>query len=154
LFVLGGEWGQNFSVKKYDFDENLIDEYTVALYATDIKLLPEQTEITNDELPVTDYQLTNYPNPFNPSTEIRFQITDFRHNENTKIEIFNLKGQKVKTLDPYNSLTFASKELKRSKSITWNGTSDSGNPVSSGVYLYELKVDGKVVGSRKMLLMK
>jgi len=92
--------------------------------------------------------LNNYPNPFNPTTEIRFQISDFRENEALEIEIYNLKGQKVKTL-PINSFTH-----QPINSVSWNGTNQAGQPVSSGLYYAILTQNGKVLASNKMVLMK
>ena len=87
----------------------------------------------------------NYPNPFNPSTEIRFQISDFSELGSAEISIYNLKGQKVKTIDVILSGVEGS--------VTWNGTDDSEKPVSSGIYFYKLKA-GDFQVTRKMLLMK
>ncbi|MDA3813457.1 MAG: carboxypeptidase regulatory-like domain-containing protein, partial [Candidatus Cloacimonetes bacterium] len=88
--------------------------------------------------------LDNHPNPFNPSTTIKFSI----HND-SKVEliIYNIKGQKIKTLaqDEYT---------KGSHSIIWNGIDELNEPVSSGVYFYKLKVNGKTEGVKKMLLLK
>jgi hypothetical protein len=95
----------------------------------------------------------NYPNPFNPTTTISFNISA-QNAEEAKIEIYNSKGQKVKTLDCCNSFAAASKELTHSKSVVWNGTDESGTKVSSGIYLYKLIVDDRFVSSRKMVLMK
>ncbi|MDP8200672.1 MAG: choice-of-anchor Q domain-containing protein [Candidatus Tenebribacter burtonii] len=86
----------------------------------------------------------NYPNPFNPTTTINFSIP-----KNSKIDlsIFNIKGQKVKTL--------ANSELtKGTHSIIWNSDDDYNKPVSSGVYLYKLNVDGKTEAVKKCLLLK
>ncbi len=145
LFVLGGEWGQNFSVKKYDFNENLLAEYSVGLYSTDIKLLPIETNSTQNPIPNTQYHLSNYPNPFNTSTEIRFQTSEFRQIDHAEIEIYNLKGQKVKTLP-------VSPSQSHTVSIIWDGTDNSGIPVTSGIYFYKLNLPESPV--RKMILLK
>jgi hypothetical protein len=86
----------------------------------------------------------NYPNPFNPTTTISFSI----QNEcEVEISIYNIKGQKVKQ--------FISSRLSAGNhSIVWNGDDESGNAVSSGVYLYELTVNGKSEIVNKCLLMK
>ncbi|MEA2095659.1 MAG: right-handed parallel beta-helix repeat-containing protein [Candidatus Cloacimonadota bacterium] len=97
------------------------------------------------------FNLSNYPNPFNPTTTISFNLTT-EYTENTEIVIYNLKGQKVKTLDCSNLFAAASKQLMHS--ITWNGTDDFGKPVSSGIYFYKLVSDGKNIASKKMLLLK
>ena len=85
----------------------------------------------------------NFPNPFNPSTTISYQLP-----KNSKVEltIYNLKGQKVQTL------TNEFKD-KGNHTVTWEGDDELGNPVTSGIYFYKLKADDfqKV---KKMILMK
>ena len=85
----------------------------------------------------------NYPNPFNPTTSISFNL---KKADNVSLEIFNLKGQKVKTL-------VDEKLPADNNTVIWNGKDENGNPVSSGVYLYKLK-SGKYTSSKKMILMK
>jgi len=87
--------------------------------------------------------LGNYPNPFNPTTTIYFDASNLH--ESTQIEIYNMKGQVVKTFD----VTLSGVE----ESVTWNGTDDNDKPVSSGVYYYVLK-SGIVIDSKKMVLLK
>ncbi len=99
----------------------------------------EENEIA---LPVN---LSNHPNPFNPSTTISFSVA--QNSDFVNLEIFNIKGQKIKTL-VHNEFT------KGSHSIIWNGDDESGNNVSSGVYLYKLKVNGKMEAVRKCILLK
>ncbi|MDP8202622.1 MAG: T9SS type A sorting domain-containing protein [Candidatus Tenebribacter burtonii] len=92
-----------------------------------------------------DYRLSNYPNPFNPFTLIQFTLPD--DVENPVVEIFNIKGQKIKTL--------ANNELTKGKHSTiWNGDDEFGKPVSSGVYFYKLNVNGKTESVKKCLLLK
>ena len=88
----------------------------------------------------------NYPNPFNPITTICFDLPV--NIENPVIEIFNIKGEKIRTLCafPYGSLG--------TSSVVWDGTDNNRNPVSSGVYLYRIKTDEGVSISKKMLLLK
>ncbi len=85
----------------------------------------------------------NFPNPFNPETTISF---DMPKAGNARLDIYNVKGQLVKTLfdgtAPYG---------KTSK--VWNGTDNSGNAVTSGVYFYRLSTDNHSE-TRKMMLMK
>ena len=63
--------------------------------------IPIQGEIPNAVLKTCLNM--NYPNPFNPSTEIRFQLSDISEIESAEITIYNIKGQKIKTLDCGNS---------------------------------------------------
>jgi predicted outer membrane repeat protein len=102
--------------------------------------------ISNNQLPKTNNQLTNYPNPFNPSTTISFQVNT-EITENTKLVIYNLKGQKIKTYPIILS------EVEGQSSIVWDGADQSGKSVTSGIYFAKLK-SGKFEQTRKMLLMK
>lgn len=86
----------------------------------------------------------NYPNPFNPITTISFSLAD--NVENAKIEIFNIKGQKIKTL--VNSYL-----EKGTHNVVWNGTDKSGKKVVSGLYFYKLTT-GKETAVKKMLLLR
>jgi len=85
----------------------------------------------------------NYPNPFNPQTVIKFQLSKEMPVE---VNIYNIKGQKVRTL-------INEKKEAGSHSVVWNGNDDNNCPVSSGVYFYRL-VTGEVISSKKMLLLK
>ena len=75
--------------------------------------------------------LPNYPNPFNPLTNIRFFLAK---QQKVKIEIFNLAGQKIRTL--------WSGALDRGlHQITWDARDDAGQLQSSGIYFYRVKTD-------------
>ena len=99
-----------------------------------------------DDNPIVSHVVdlgNNYPNPFNPETTINYSLK-----ENTKISlnIYNIKGEKVKTL--VNKLLPAGEH-----SIIWKGKNDSGKSVTSGVYFYKLKA-GEFNCTKKMILMK
>jgi len=114
----------------------------------------EISSVENYELQIVNYELSNYPNPFNPSTEIRFQILDFSELESVEISIYNLKGQRVKNLSP--SLChpeFIEGRGENTYSVSWNGTDQNNRPVASGIYFYKLR-SGDIELSRKMLLLK
>ena len=83
----------------------------------------------------------NYPNPFNSQTTIRFELARSGHVE---LSIYNTVGQKIKTL--VNTTLDGGRYQ-----IVWNGTTDSGRYVSSGVYLAHLQVGGHRL-LRKMIL--
>lgn len=85
----------------------------------------------------------NYPNPFNPSTNIEFVL--FKSGQ-VEIEIFNILGQKVRTL--------VNSHLKAGhKVVDWDGKDDQGREVTSGLYFYRIQA-GDFVESKKMLLLK
>ena len=85
----------------------------------------------------------NYPNPFNPTTNIEFSL---KKSGNVELVIYNITGQKVKTL--------VSGEMEAdTHRITWNGKDDRGNTVSSGTYFYRLQTS-EYTKTRKMLMLK
>jgi len=124
----------------------------------DVYLLSEPIYVSADdnELPKTNYDLQNHPNPFNPSTTISFSLNT-ENTESAELIIYNLKGQKVKSLPVVLSDAkhrIEGRGVSNQYSLTWQGTDQNKNPVSSGIYLYQLKVDGEVNQTRKMLLLK
>ena len=110
----------------------------------------ELTNVDDDLSLIGNRLIGNYPNPFNPSTTISFELNS-ENIEDAIIEIYNLKGQKVKTLDCSNLFAATSKQLMHF--ITWNGTDQNNKPVSSGIYFYKLK-SGNFEQTKKMILMK
>ena len=101
---------------------------------TDVTIPPLQSLILHQ----------NYPNPFNPETTISFTLKDPALS--LKLNIYNIKGQLVKTL--YDGAL-----QKGQHSFVWNGTDETNCQVSSGVYFYRLS-NGKESRQRKMVLMK
>ena len=89
--------------------------------------------------------LGNFPNPFNPYTSIRYQVSGIEP-ENVRIDVFNIRGQLVKTL--INEI----KEVGE-HTVTWYGVDQTGNSVSSGVYFYRMETN-TVTEIRRMVLIK
>jgi len=88
-------------------------------------------------------KIQNYPNPFNPTTNIVFFTTE--GTENTEISIYNIKGQKVRTL--------VDEMLPSGKhTIIWNGNDMHNNQVASGVYFSVMKTGKQVIRNRMILL--
>lgn len=85
----------------------------------------------------------NFPNPFNPTTTIRYDLA-----ENSKIQltIYNILGQQIRTL--VNQALPAGRYQ-----AVWDGRNDAGSQVSSGIYIFRLKTE-KFVKANKMLLIK
>ncbi len=103
------------------------------------------TGVSVDDIVNTTTSLKgNYPNPFNPSTTISFDTAQTSSFVN--LEIYNMKGQKVKTL--VNGALASGKHK-----IIWKGKDDSGKPVSSGIYFYKIKT-GNYTSTKKMILLK
>ncbi|MCK4654018.1 MAG: T9SS type A sorting domain-containing protein [Candidatus Cloacimonetes bacterium] len=109
------------------------------------KLLIEPSGVENEIIQNKDISLRNYPNPFNPTTTISFSVT--QTSSFVTLEIYNIKGQKVKTL--VNEVLPAGEH-----SVGWDGKDENNKPVSSGVYFYKLKVNDKTIDTKKCLLLK
>ena len=104
---------------------------------------PKEVEIEEGELPVPIgvTLAQNYPNPFNPSTRISFGTPDTRHLE---LVIFDIMGRPVRTL--FDIVLDAG-----TYTVEWDGTSDGGQPLPSGLYIYQLRAGNQRL-ERKMLL--
>ncbi|MCF7793913.1 MAG: carboxypeptidase regulatory-like domain-containing protein [Candidatus Cloacimonetes bacterium] len=131
-----------------------MDGYEISIIEDVIVNLGETTTVNfiltpevniDDILNAEDIQLSNYPNPFNPTTTISFNVA--QTSSFVTLEIFNIKGQKVKTL--LNSLLSAGHF-----ECIWNGKDSNNKRVSTGEYFAKLKIDGEEVEVKKMLLMK
>ena len=100
--------------------------------------------VDNDNITADKFELKgNYPNPFNPTTKIRF--TNDRAT-NVKVTVYSLKGEKVATImnKQVNSGTY---------DVSWNGKNTSGKVVPTGMYLYDIESDGRRLQG-KMLFLK
>ena len=102
--------------------------------------LPDRSIVIHDKI-ITN--LTNYPNPFNPDITISFLLK-----QDTKLElsVYNIKGQKVKTLVQDN----LAKGLHK---LVWDGKDSVNKQVASGIYFYKINASGSVK-TRKIILMK
>jgi hypothetical protein len=85
----------------------------------------------------------NYPNPFNPTTTLRFDLPEV---SDITLTIYNMLGQRVRTYNMNDTPAGY-------HSIKWNATNDYGDPVGAGVYLYQLRAN-QYVKTRKMVLLK
>ncbi|MCD4819773.1 MAG: T9SS type A sorting domain-containing protein [Candidatus Cloacimonetes bacterium] len=112
----------------------------------DISIVDSSVESNEVLSPQTVSKLENiYPNPFNPTTTISFSLTE-KDTKNAKIEIYNLKGQKIKKLEIRNDKLGINK-------VVWNGKDEQGSNVSSGIYFIKMKTDN-YEAIKKAILMK
>ncbi|MFH1860155.1 MAG: carboxypeptidase regulatory-like domain-containing protein [bacterium] len=91
--------------------------------------------------------LQNYPNPFNPECWIPFELSE---KVNVVIRIYNISGQLVRTLN------IGEKEMgvytTQSRAAYWNGKSEDGEEISSGVYFYQMRAGNRVMTKRAVVL--
>jgi flagellar hook assembly protein FlgD len=85
----------------------------------------------------------NYPNPFNPQTQIKFEIP---YASNVDLSVYNILGVKVKTL-------YSGQKPPGTFVFKWDGKNENDQLVSGGVYIYQLKTE-KDIQMRKMILLK
>ncbi len=148
-FNLGVQEDGEYLVKFTSPDESVEDTegtVTVENREGEIKLTPTVTGIDNgsDQLVIKSHQLHDaYPNPFNPSTTIQ---VDMAANTNATLVIYNVLGQKVKTL--HDGML-----EKGVNTFTWRGNDQYGNQVASGLYFYQLKTDN-VVDTKAVTFLK
>ena len=117
-------------------------------YELDFEFLGGATGIREIEDPEKgvpeDFSLSqNYPNPFNPQTIIRFTLPSDTW---VKVEVFNILGQRVKTLVDQH-LSAGAKE------VSWDGKNSKGVEVGSGIYFYRIATK-EFTDVRRMVLLK
>ncbi|MFZ1289924.1 MAG: FlgD immunoglobulin-like domain containing protein [Melioribacteraceae bacterium] len=102
------------------------------------------TSVENNDKIISNFTLeNNYPNPFNPSTNINFNISK---QANVRLDIFNSLGELVTTItnDNYNVGNY---------SLSWNGKDQNGNNATSGIYFYKLSSE-YFTATKSMILLK
>jgi hypothetical protein len=124
-------------------------QLTKSIMQTYFKNTPCYFATAVEENPVTESPgiptrlFQNVPNPFNPSTEIRYAVG---RRGRVEIDIFNVAGARVRRLveGDHEPGTYR---------IRWDGTDDSGHALASGAYFYRFRADGKT-DSKKLMLLK
>ncbi len=114
-------------------------------YVDDIEITSTGPETGVDDtiIPALFSLKQNAPNPFNPTTVIHYQLPQAA---DVKVEVYNVAGKLVRTLvDGEQDAGF--------RSVVWDGTSDDGRAVASGVYMYRLQA-GSEIDQKQMVLLK
>lgn len=129
---------------------NLICASTASAMMRQIELLDALASLDSGSEPPhgstlpTEFKLyQNYPNPFNPTTQIEFDLPEA---SNLSLKVFNTLGQEVATVSDgrFNAGHYV---------VTWNGKSNAGIDVATGLYIYQLKT-GSFLDTKKMILMR
>jgi len=123
----------------YTYGVSSVHLYGLSRPAT-ITTAVSDTDETN--VPSKNRLLGNYPNPFNPSTTIKYHLAQ---SDNVRLRVCNIKGQVVKTL--VNSI-----QETGHHSVIWNGDDHNGSSVVSGVYFYRLETNNHKEVKRMLLL--
>ncbi len=149
-----------FKVCSADFDGNNYNDLAITKYKIDdvyygVRILfndgngnfldEPQVAVDNYELGITNYELTNYSNPFKSNTTISFSLA--KNVKNVGLNIYNIKGKLVRKL-LNNRIMYSGNHF-----IQWDGKDNKGKEVSSNVYIYRLRIGDKSI-SKKMLLVR
>ena len=128
----------------YSIDYNFISGPSVHRLGVN----PPLTSVDYDEYNFTSVEgfglVSNFPNPFNPTTTIEFTLPE---RTTIKVEVFDILGRKVSTLISNQELNAGQQRL------VWNGKSDGGVQMVSGTYIYRISSDNYTI-SNKMMLVK
>ncbi len=157
VYYTAGREPGSFYVMMYSYDDLGFGTYLKIFYSNDyaetfIEYFHHLTEdyfVSVEDQPINqpsqENTINNYPNPFNPETTIYYELP--LNIENPTIEIFNIKGKKVKSI-----YTFPNGSLG-TRSVVWDGTDKNNQPVSSGIYFYKLIIGNDGL-TKKMLLLR
>lgn len=142
-FILREENGQWIKLESHVLaNENIIRTNTSSLGRFKLQYDPTSGDET---LIVKSFDLKqNFPNPFNPETTIAFTLEN--NSDRLTLAVYNALGQKIKTL-------WDGPKTSGYHRVTWDGTNETGQRVSTGIYIYRVNT-GKSVFSKKMLLIK
>ena len=105
--------------------------------------IPSLASAKGVSLPPT-FESHNYPNPFNPTTMIKYALPTAM---DVELTVYNVVGQAIRTLVAEHQSTGHYK-------VEWDATDDSGHSVSAGIYFYRFQTGGKFLAVEKMLLLK
>jgi len=149
--LLGGETddidvtfdSSNLNAGEYTCNIVIIDDIRNETFIL-VTLTVNPTSAEDELLPAITQLNGNFPNPFNPITNIKYSLNK---REKVSLEIYNLKGQKVRSL-------VNEEQDAGFYNPTWNGKDDNGKPVSSGIFFYKFKAGSKFTSTKKMILMK
>ena len=137
-----------------DLADGLYDYGLSAVYANGMESMKALTQVEintsgiekepNETLIPLHYSLSqNFPNPFNPTTQINYAIPEEAH---VSLKIYNLQGNLIKT--------FIDREQEAAYyNLIWDGTNDNGDKVNSGVYIYRI-IAGDYTATRRMVMLK
>lgn len=121
-------------------DENAAGEYGRVVFNV---VSPLEISQSNGQLPERFKLYQNYPNPFNPTTTLRYDLPE---RSEVMLTIYGVLGREV-------TVAVDSWQEAGSHEAMWDGTNDVGQPVSAGIYLYQIRARG-FSQVKKMVLLR
>ncbi|MCK4312669.1 MAG: T9SS type A sorting domain-containing protein [Candidatus Cloacimonetes bacterium] len=140
VITVGDTWAILRGILDYSYDEYGLNPRTPDDMIEEVST-PENT------IELSCRFIDCYPNPFNPQTTAQFSLNEASF---VTLSVYNLKGEKIKTL--VNKFVQAGQH-----SVVWNGTDNSNNKVSSGIYFFEFDIEntgGDYTSVKKVILLK
>jgi hypothetical protein len=129
----------------FNGSEPTIGNNAVGSYQIWAKMTDRVTSVESEIIIPQEYALDqNFPNPFNPTTTIRYSL---KENVDVRLDIYNIMGQKVITL-------VNKRQAAGSYQMIWDAKNQYGSRVATGLYFYRLIAGDKFVQTKKMLLVK
>ena len=132
--------GHDVSIEDFCFD---VEPDSVVRRDIHLKEADPWRISTGREKPDYNLSITNYPNPFNSSTNFSIVVPPSLRSRKGAIQIYNVAGQAIKTIDVSSRTT-----------VQWDGTDAGGLSQPTGVYYYQLVFDNRVYRKGSMILLK
>ena len=140
--------GDQLELEIFDQQGQLMASSIVNITARDTEVGLVQVDLRLNPIPPATRLLPNYPNPFNPETWIPFQL---HQSSLVSIQIYDATGLRIRRLEL--GLLPAGLYHTTDRAVYWNGRNQVGEQVASGIYFYQLEVDG-YRQTRKMVILK
>jgi len=149
IWIAQGNWIVQSIIPTTEIDLTLVGGGIYFLPGLQSKIIADITEVNDDySVPIEFNLFQNHPNPFNPSTKIRFAISDIGpgYGLSTSLKVYDILGNEIITLVNRN-LPVGEYEF------TFSAIGGDASGLSSGVYFYQLKA-GSFVVTKKMVLIR
>lgn len=146
LFATGVGVSPNLLDSVFVFLTNQIPDTESELYPLGYWVInpTQQTGIDEFEISQNVISLSNFPNPFNPSTEFDFSVP---YSAQVSLKIYNIKGQLIEVI--FNKECDAGEY-----SYVWDSTDEQGSRLQSGIYIYQLTLNDQIVSINKCTILK
>ncbi|MDP7000230.1 MAG: FlgD immunoglobulin-like domain containing protein, partial [Candidatus Poribacteria bacterium] len=143
----------HFQLRKPDLTDSShpVQLAALSLWSTEGQLIPSRIQPPTQPSPLPPLANRlgqNYPNPFNPETWIPFELSQ---DSPVRLRIFDANGSLVRQLD--FGLKPAGRYLSRDQAVYWDGRSDQGELVTSGLYFYQIQ-SRNFRQTRRMVILK
>jgi hypothetical protein len=136
---------ENGTAFGYDFSNNyiIVDMTTIPPSSSFSGVVPGVCGVGNEEIPLKEFVMNNFPNPLESSTLIMYYLKNSANS--VRVNVYDAIGQKVRTIADAPQVAGVYR-------INWNGDNDKGALLKNGVYLYTLEVNGKVLKTNRMII--